>query len=125
MKKKHICTPQPADLFNIKQYQCGCGKYFFEIKDSKMILRMLGKTIKLLRLYYGWSQQKFADEMYVSIQRVRYIEDGKSNLTLKTIDNIGGTFGLSGFSLFLITFEGLPYWRRMIETSVRTLQRSG
>lgn len=34
---KHICNPKATPLFNVMQWQCGCGKYFTEFEAGIQI----------------------------------------------------------------------------------------
>jgi DNA-binding XRE family transcriptional regulator len=121
--KKHECTPVVCYLFDIKQYQCGCGKYFTEDEIGHYLNRMIGLTIKLIRVYFGWSQKTLACELCVSHQRIQFIESGKANLTLNTIEKISSVFGINFYSFMSITLNGLTPWQHEIGESFDWLRR--
>jgi len=37
----HICLPRLCPIFNVDQWQCGCGKYFCKEEAQKQILLWL------------------------------------------------------------------------------------
>ena len=57
------------------------------------IIREIGRRIAEVRRARGWSQSEFAAELGIALQNVQRMEQGRQNLTVRTIVTVARTLG--------------------------------
>lgn len=63
-------------------------------------LKEFGFKLKLYRLKRGLTQNELGEKTDISEHRISQIENGKCNLTLKTVNRIAKELGISAVKLF-------------------------
>jgi transcriptional regulator with XRE-family HTH domain len=58
------------------------------------VQKLIGATIRSLRLKRGWSQDVFADRSGLNRAHVGEIERGESNVTIQTLKIVSDTLGV-------------------------------
>ena len=59
------------------------------------IRRELGRRFADLRLGRGWTQEKLAEKLGVSVRYLQAVEAGDENLTIETLCKVGDALGAS------------------------------
>jgi transcriptional regulator with XRE-family HTH domain len=68
-------------------------------QTASRVIQDVGRRVAELRAARGWTQEKFAEELRLSVQRVRMIETGRANLTLRTLVALSNKLGVTAADL--------------------------
>ncbi len=63
--------------------------------DPAQVIRSVGRRIAELRALKAWSQAQLAEAMNIALQGVQRMEQGRQNLTIKTIVQVANKLGCS------------------------------
>ncbi|MDR2467762.1 MAG: helix-turn-helix domain-containing protein [Spirochaetaceae bacterium] len=69
--------------------------------DGHIVCRILGKSIKRLRLKYKWSQEILAEKVDISANFLSNIENGKTWVSPQTLAGFANAFNIEPYELFL------------------------
>jgi transcriptional regulator with XRE-family HTH domain len=99
--------------------------------DPQRVIRDVGRRVSELRARRGWTQAEFAEKLEIALQNVQRIEQGRQNLTIKTLTSLAGVLACSVRDLFdepatraTPRLGRPPTDRQAAETPSRRLRRS-
>ena len=69
------------------------------MKDEEF-LKEFGLRVKFYRIIKGLTQAQFGEFVEISEHRISQIENGKCNLTLKTVNKLSDALGVVSAKLF-------------------------
>lgn len=68
--------------------------------QDEVFLKEFGIRLKLYRLKNNFTQAQLGDMVEISEHRISQIENGKCNLTLKTVNRLSNALEIPCFKLF-------------------------
>ncbi len=68
--------------------------------QEQEFLKEFGFRLKLYRLKHGMTQAELGEKVDISEHRISSIENGKCNITLKTVCKLSNALNISGSKLF-------------------------
>lgn len=69
-------------------------------QNATKVLRDIGRKIAEIRAAKGWTQERFAEALGIAVQNVARMEQGRQNLTVRTIVRLARTLGCTPRSLW-------------------------
>ncbi len=73
--------------------------------NDEDFLKEFGFRIKLFRMKQNYTQAQLGEMVEISEHRISQIENGKCNLTLKTVNRISNALKISAVKLFNFYIE--------------------
>ena len=73
--------------------------------DDKELFKIIGHNVKIWRTIKGLTQAQLAELMGVHEKYIGVIENGKQNITIKTLNSIANALNVE-VSKFLILYNG-------------------
>lgn len=73
--------------------------------NDEDFLKEFGFRIKLFRMKQNYTQAQLGEMVEISEHRISQIENGKCNLTLKTVNRISNALKISAVKLFNFYME--------------------
>ncbi len=73
--------------------------------NDEDFLKEFGFRIKLFRMKLNYTQAQLGEMVEISEHRISQIENGKCNLTLKTVNRISNALKISAVKLFNFYIE--------------------